>query len=472
MKKQISIVFAFLIITYVISCNKSSEAVEKDTSPGQVEISFQITSKSGSNSEIINAIVTIEDVDGNKAIDSKRVPVFYQDGKFICESLSLSAGDYLINGFLALNAEDEIIGVSPKLKYLSDFGDPIDSSKVFFSVQANSTLKLDPYFYHTYLTGCSTECYGYANLSFEVADSIEFYIGVFDSNNELTDAKLKIYSYNNDFIYEQELYAYEGNTTSSFDNIELLNKISIPQAGYSYKIVISKDCHYDYEASFSKEELRLHCCEEYDGPLLIQLESCDCRIPSINTSGISFVEQNVAIGGGYIEATTIAIKERGVCWSTSPNPTINDNIAKSGPGTGAFESLMTDLSENTTYYGRAYATTDCGMTTYGEEINFITLENGANDIASCSGMADFNAYPSAQIYPDATINIDNYSENDAEYYFIDFGDGNVTINDYYSNNFPYSYEFPGHYEIKLAIIKQGCTDTVQQDIAIYPSTYK
>src|SRR5665647_520486 len=51
-----------------------------------------------------------------------------------------------------------------------------------------------------------------------------------------------------------------------------------------------------------------------------------------------------------------SIIDRGVCWSTSTNPTINDSKYPSGNSTGQYYAFMTDLSLNSTYYVRAYAT--------------------------------------------------------------------------------------------------------------------
>ena len=63
--------------------------------------------------------------------------------------------------------------------------------------------------------------------------------------------------------------------------------------------------------------------------------------------------------------------ERGICWSTSQNPTVADAHTYDGMGTGAFTSNITGLEPNTTYYVRAYATNSEG-TAYGEELTFTT----------------------------------------------------------------------------------------------------
>lgn len=82
----------------------------------------------------------------------------------------------------------------------------------------------------------------------------------------------------------------------------------------------------------------------------------------------------VANSGGNITADGgSGISSRGVCWSTSPNPTILDSKTVDGTGTGVFYSEMTGLTPNTTYYVRAYATNGFD-TYYGSEYSFTTVD--------------------------------------------------------------------------------------------------
>jgi uncharacterized protein (TIGR02145 family) len=62
---------------------------------------------------------------------------------------------------------------------------------------------------------------------------------------------------------------------------------------------------------------------------------------------------------------------RGVCWSTGNTPTIADSKTTDGTGPGTFLSLITGLTDGTTYYVRAYATNDAG-TGYGNTFSFAT----------------------------------------------------------------------------------------------------
>jgi hypothetical protein len=61
-----------------------------------------------------------------------------------------------------------------------------------------------------------------------------------------------------------------------------------------------------------------------------------------------------------------------VVWSTSPNPTIDlSTKTNDGTGLGNFTTTLANLTNNTTYYIRAYAINVIG-TSYGEEKSFTT----------------------------------------------------------------------------------------------------
>jgi hypothetical protein len=96
-------------------------------------------------------------------------------------------------------------------------------------------------------------------------------------------------------------------------------------------------------------------------------------MPIVTTAPISDIAPTTATGGGDVTSEGDApVTARGVCWSTSTNPTTADDHTTDGSGTGAFESSLTSLSPNTLYYVKAYATNSVG-TSYGEEVSFTTL---------------------------------------------------------------------------------------------------
>ena len=100
------------------------------------------------------------------------------------------------------------------------------------------------------------------------------------------------------------------------------------------------------------------------------------NLPTLSTNAVSDITQTTARCGGNVTATGgVSITQRGVCWSTSSNPTISNSHANTtGTGTGSYALTMTGLTANTTYYVRAYATNSVG-TAYGNERTFTTLQN-------------------------------------------------------------------------------------------------
>jgi uncharacterized protein (TIGR02145 family) len=93
-------------------------------------------------------------------------------------------------------------------------------------------------------------------------------------------------------------------------------------------------------------------------------------VPSLTTRELLNITNTTATGGGSITndgGSTVSAK--GICWSTSPNPTISDSKTTDGTGTATFASFMTGLSASITYYVRAYATNSTG-TGYGNQQTF------------------------------------------------------------------------------------------------------
>ena len=96
--------------------------------------------------------------------------------------------------------------------------------------------------------------------------------------------------------------------------------------------------------------------------------------PALTTAEITGITGNSASGGGSVSDDGGGeITVRGIVYGTEPSPTLeNSSKTTDGTGTGDFESSLTDLSEKTTYYVRAYAT-NAGGTGYGPEVSFKTL---------------------------------------------------------------------------------------------------
>jgi uncharacterized protein (TIGR02145 family) len=106
----------------------------------------------------------------------------------------------------------------------------------------------------------------------------------------------------------------------------------------------------------------------------------------LSTNEVTDITISAAVCGGNITSDGGSpVISRGIVWSTSESPTVDNNIGMTneGTGTGVFTSNLTELEPLTTYYVRAYAANSIG-TYYGDQMEFIT--NLGIDGEPCPGM--------------------------------------------------------------------------------------
>ena len=103
-------------------------------------------------------------------------------------------------------------------------------------------------------------------------------------------------------------------------------------------------------------------------------------LPKLTTAPVSHVTLSSAKSGASIisDGGTL-VSSKGVCWSTSPNPTISNSHTDEGRGSDGFISSLSGLSGNTTYYVRAYVANSVGIS-YGDEVIFKTYTGILSDI--------------------------------------------------------------------------------------------
>jgi hypothetical protein len=94
--------------------------------------------------------------------------------------------------------------------------------------------------------------------------------------------------------------------------------------------------------------------------------------PVITTGYANQITLNRAVcSGNIINGGLSAISSRGICWSTQPMPTVNNNTINSGSGSGNFSGTISGLQPDTKYYVRAFAINNEGVH-YGYETSFTT----------------------------------------------------------------------------------------------------
>lgn len=88
---------------------------------------------------------------------------------------------------------------------------------------------------------------------------------------------------------------------------------------------------------------------------------------------VSFTPLSAICSGKATADASYYIKEKGICWSTIDNPTIESNYTPAKyDGEGDFNCAILGLEENTTYYFRAYLKANEGTYFYGDVKHFTT----------------------------------------------------------------------------------------------------
>jgi hypothetical protein len=106
---------------------------------------------------------------------------------------------------------------------------------------------------------------------------------------------------------------------------------------------------------------------------------CPAVLPTVTTTGVFSITNFSASSGGAVTSNGgAALSAWGVCWSTSANPTLANSFLQNTVSSGSFSSALSGLTQNTTYYVRAYATNSAG-TAYGNEQSFTTT-NTTTDV--------------------------------------------------------------------------------------------
>jgi hypothetical protein len=151
-----------------------------------------------------------------------------------------------------------------------------------------------------------------------------------------------------------------------YNNIEILHNdifdvSSITNCDF---FVVKND---GYDCNFGEVNIRNNANNNY-----CFQDSAKIQQPTLLTTGVIDITQTTATSGGSVDSPQGTImKRKGVCWSTSQNPTVDDNISDNGYGNDDFNSYIFGLLPNTTYHYRAYAE-DCNGIYYGNEMSFTT----------------------------------------------------------------------------------------------------
>jgi uncharacterized protein YcfL len=156
---------------------------------------------------------------------------------------------------------------------------------------------------------------------------------------------------------------------SGSGNYSVLNTSAINSTSYSDASISTGQNYtyrvYSYNATGNSTNYSNEVSISIPNPIVL---------PTLQTTAVTAINTTVAVSGGNITSDGGAtVTAKGVVWGTSQNPTIAlSTKTTDGSGVGSFVSNISNLTANSTYYVRAYATNSLG-TSYGNEINFTTM---------------------------------------------------------------------------------------------------
>lgn len=127
------------------------------------------------------------------------------------------------------------------------------------------------------------------------------------------------------------------------------------------------------------------------GYILIFIIANSCKkndvkqVPILTTNNVNNISYNTASCGGIIKNNGgFPISSKGLCWSTSTIPDINDNRTIDGTENVSFTNTLTGLSLNTKYYVRAYAINMLGPG-YGNTVSLTTPQWSQETVTDIDG---------------------------------------------------------------------------------------
>ena len=172
------------------------------------------------------------------------------------------------------------------------------------------------------------------------------------------------------------LYYGEGENEDNFASAEMRvvqNTLYVELTGLKENTTYSY--YYEFHNGFNSMRTALKSFKTETTPITPP----EIILPTVITAEVTEITTNSAQCGGEVTNDGGSeVTERGICWSTNENPTLDNSHVAAGTGTGTFTAAMSGLEANTTYHVRAYAVNEMG-TAYGLDVEF-TTSSGSGSI--------------------------------------------------------------------------------------------
>ncbi len=182
-------------------------------------------------------------------------------------------------------------------------------------------------------------------------------------------------------------------------------------------------------------------------------------IPALSTSKVnSIVLHSALCGGSIISDGSTSITDRGICWNSNPNPTVNDNFVSYKYDSIAFSCYMAGLNSNTAYYVRAYATNKYG-TAYGNEITFNTQQESSTTVSDYDGNTYHTVIIGNQEWMVENLKTTHYSDGSAIPFISDstnWGKSSTAAYSWYKNDISYKDSYGAFYNWYAVNTKKLC----------------
>jgi uncharacterized protein (TIGR02145 family) len=141
-------------------------------------------------------------------------------------------------------------------------------------------------------------------------------------------------------------------------------------------------------------------------------------LPSAPTMVLDTVYGNGNVGAAVVRFTNpgSGVFERGIVWSSSPNPTISSNKSVAGKGGFGFTHSFGGLTSGSLYYVRAYARTSVGIY-YSPERSFTPIPGlrcpGTPSVTDIDGNLYHTVQIGTQCWTQSNLKVSKYRNGDA-----------------------------------------------------------